>query len=71
MTEAITMATREQRRRDHYLTEQPWNEPRSEWRRGRAGTFRLRLGATFASLIRRPSVNRTNPVPDVSTATNN
>jgi hypothetical protein len=71
MNESIAMATREQRQRDRYLTEQPWTEPRSEWRRKRAGTIRHRISATLTSLIRRPSANRTNPVPEVSTSTNN
>jgi hypothetical protein len=60
MNESIAMAAHEQRRRDHYLTEQPWNEPRSEWRRGRAGTpgSGIRFGRRLLNGVAAPILSR-------------
>jgi hypothetical protein len=35
------------------------------------GTLRYRIGNALANLVRRPSGNRANPIPEVSTAANN
>lgn len=67
MHESITMATREQRLRDRYLTEQPWTEPRSERRRGRAGkpwisaSFGRRILNGISHLVTTRSLARNRP----------